>query len=182
MIPDIVESPMNGLLLIRPSVFQDSRGYFTETFNKQDFARLGIVNDFVQDNQSASGKGVLRGLHFQKPPFAQAKLVRVLSGEVLDVVADIRKGSPTYGETYSVILSAGNFLQLYIPEGFAHGFLTLTDDTVFAYKCSAFYNANSEEGIIWNDPDLNIEWGTRDPVLSEKDNKLQFFRDFISPF
>jgi dTDP-4-dehydrorhamnose 3,5-epimerase len=182
MVPDVFSTPISGLALIKPAVFTDSRGYFTETYNYKDFCGIGITDTFVQDNQSLSQKGALRGLHFQKPPFAQAKLVRVISGSVLDVVVDIRPGSDTYGQNYSVILNADNYLQLYIPQGFAHGFLTLEDQTIFAYKCSDYYNKGSEEGLIWNDPDLNISWGTDNPFLSDKDKTLQGFRDFRSPF
>ena len=138
--------------------------------------------EFVQDNQSLSQKGVLRGLHFQAPPYAQAKLVRVISGAVLDVVVDIRKNSPTYGKHFDIELNAENKIMFFIPAGFAHGFATLADQTLFAYKCSNYYNKNSEGTILWNDPDLNINWNIENPLLSEKDLTGKSLRDFVSPF
>jgi len=182
MLPEYFQTPIEGLKLIKPAVFSDQRGYFTESYNQSDFSDLGITDKFVQDNRSLSAKGAVRGLHFQKPPFGQAKLVLVISGSVLDVVVDIRKNSDTYGKHYSVVLSGENFLQLYIPEGFAHGFLTLEDNTIFVYKCSNYYNKQSEDGLLWNDPTLAIPWGVSEPLLSEKDNKLSGFDKFISPF
>src|ERR1039458_7687564 len=149
---EIFETPLKGLILLKPSVFSDPRGYFTETYNEAAFAQLGIGGSFVQDYQSLSSKGALRGLHFQKPPHAQAKLVRVISGSVLDVVVDIRNQSDTYGKHYTVKIDSDNFLQLYIPEGFAHGFLTLEDNTIFAYKCADYYDKANEDGLMWNDP------------------------------
>jgi len=142
----------------------------------------GINTRFVQDNQSLSAKGILRGMHFQAPPYAQAKLVRVVSGAVLDVVVDIRKGSPWYGHFVAVELNDENMHQLYIPEGFAHGFLTLAENTLFQYKCSDYYNKESEGGIAWNDPEVGIDWGITDPVLSEKDKDNVQLKDFESPF
>ena len=182
MLPEYFDTPIAGLKLIKPAVFSDQRGYFTESYNQSDFSALGINDKFVQDNRSMSAKGAIRGMHFQKPPFAQAKLVLVISGSVLDVIIDIRKNSETYGKHYAVEISAENFLQLYIPEGFAHGFLTLADNTVFVYKCSNYYNKQSEDGLLWNDPTLAIPWGISEPLLSEKDNKLTSFDKFISPF
>ena len=182
MLPECFQTPIEGLKLIKPAVFSDQRGYFTESYNQSDFSDLGITDKFVQDNRSLSAKGALRGMHFQKPPFAQAKLVLVISGSVLDVVVDIRKNSKTYGQHYSVVLSAENFLQLYIPEGFAHGFLTLEDNTIFLYKCSNYYSKQSEDGLLWNDPALAIPWGIAEPLLSDKDNKLTGFDKFTSPF
>jgi len=179
---NLLPTPIEGLLLYKPTVFTDKRGYFTETYNFNDFSALGVSDYFVQDNQSMSHKGALRGLHFQGPPYAQAKHVRVISGAVLDVVVDIRKDSPTYGRHYTIELTAQNFLQLYIPEGFAHGFLTLEDNTLFAYKCSRYYNKESEGGLMWNDPAFDIEWGITSPQLSEKDYYYESFKDFISPF
>jgi dTDP-4-dehydrorhamnose 3,5-epimerase len=178
----ITETPIAGLLLLKPPVFTDARGYFTETYNQAAFEGFGIHGNFVQDNQSASQKGALRGLHFQKPPHAQAKLVRVITGAVLDVVVDIRKASETYGVAYTIELSGENFLQLYVPEGFAHGFLTLEDNTIFAYKCSQGYNKDSEAGLMWNDPALAIQWGTNEPFLSDKDKHFGGFNEFESPF
>ena len=182
MLPECFQTPIEGLKLIKPAVFSDQRGYFTESYNESDFSSLGITKKFVQDNRYMSAKGALRGMHFQKPPYAQSKLVLVINGSVLDVVVDIRKNSETYGKHYSVIISAENFLQLYIPEGFAHGFLTLEDNTIFVYKCSNYYNKQSEDGLLWNDPAIAIPWGVSDPILSEKDNKLTRFDKFISPF
>jgi dTDP-4-dehydrorhamnose 3,5-epimerase len=173
---------IKGLALIHPTVFEDSRGYFFESYNKDSFVKSGITEEFVQSNQSLSESGVLRGLHFQIPPHAQSKLVRVIQGAVLDVVVDIREGSPSYGQHYSVILNAQNKLQLYIPEGFAHGFLTLEDQTIFSYKCGAFYNKSAEQGIRWNDSDLAIDWGIENPILSDKDKQNQFFKEFVTPF
>lgn len=178
----IIETPFNGLYIIEPKVFRDERGYFYESYNQKMFEEAGITDIFVQDNQSLSQKNVVRGLHFQHPPFAQAKLVRVIKGAVLDVVVDIRKNSPTYGKSFCLELNEDNFLMLYIPVGFAHGFATLADNTIFAYKCSHFYNKASEDTILWNDEDLNIQWNISNPILSEKDKLGKKFRDFISPF
>lgn len=178
----IIETPLTGLYIIEPKVFKDERGYFYESYNQQTFSDAGIKDVFVQDNQSLSQKNVVRGLHFQHPPFAQAKLVRVIKGAVLDIVVDIRKNSPTYGQNFSIELTEDNFLMLYIPAGFAHGFATLTDNTIFAYKCSAFYNKASEDTILWNDPDLNIQWNVKNPIISEKDKYGKRFKDFVSPF
>ena len=168
--------------IIEPTVFGDHRGYFYESYRKDRFAENGIVFDFVQDNQSLSKKGILRGLHFQKPPFAQGKLVRVIAGSVLDVAVDIRKDSKTYGQHVSVKLSAENHRMLWVPPGFAHGFLTLEDHTIFSYKCTAYYNKESEDAVRWNSPALHIDWGVDHPILSEKDEAAQLFSDFISPF
>jgi dTDP-4-dehydrorhamnose 3,5-epimerase len=178
----IIETPLKGLYVIEPKVFKDERGYFYESYNQKMFQNAGITDIFVQDNQSFSQKNVVRGLHFQSPPYAQAKLVRVIKGAVLDVVVDIRKNSPTYGKHYAVELTEENFLMLYIPVGFAHGFATLEDNTIFAYKCSNFYNKESEDTILWNDPDLKINWNVQNPILSEKDKNGKLFRDFISLF
>lgn len=178
----IIETPLPGLLIIEPTVFKDTRGYFYESYNQQLFKKAGITDVFVQDNQSLSQKNVVRGLHFQHPPYAQAKLVRAIKGAVLDVVVDIRKQSPTYGHTFSIELTEDNFLMLYIPVGFAHGFSTLSDNTIFAYKCSNFYNKESEDTIYWKDPSLNINWKVENPILSEKDKAGKPFTNFISPF
>ncbi|HPQ08875.1 MAG TPA: dTDP-4-dehydrorhamnose 3,5-epimerase [Bacteroidia bacterium] len=178
----IIETPLKGLYVIEPKVFKDERGYFYESYNQKMFQNAGITDIFVQDNQSLSQKNVVRGLHFQSPPYAQAKLVRVIKGAVLDVVVDIRKNSQTYGKHYAIELTEENFLMLYVPVGFAHGFATLEDNTIFAYKCSNFYNKESEDTILWNDPDLNINWNVQNPVLSEKDKNGKLFCDFISPF
>ncbi len=179
----IIEEPIEGLKLIEPNVFGDHRGYFFESYSKKVFGDLGISKDFVQDNESLSAhKDVLRGLHFQAPPHAQAKLIRVIRGAVLDVVVDIRKGSKSYGDHYAVELNEENKLLLYIPEGFAHGFRTLRPNSLFSYKCSAFYNPASECTIAWNDADLSIEWDVNEPILSEKDQKGEQFSSFKSPF
>lgn len=167
------KTSIEGLYVIEPRVFEDNRGYFMETYNYQDFKDAGLEMNFVQDNQSKSSKGVLRGLHFQKK-HPQGKLVRVISGEVFDVAVDIRKGSKTYGKWYGVILSAKNKKQFYIPEGFAHGFLVLSEEAEFTYKCTDFYHPEDEDGIRWNDPDIGIEWPINDCnniLLSEKDKK-----------
>jgi dTDP-4-dehydrorhamnose 3,5-epimerase len=178
----IQKTNIEGLVIIQPDIYGDERGYFFESFQKEKFRQLGIEADFVQDNESMSTRGVLRGLHFQAPPFAQGKLVRVIRGSVMDVAVDLRKESMTYGKWESVILSEVNKLMMFIPAGFAHGFVTREDNTIFQYKCTHYYNKESEGGIIWNDPDLNIDWGIENPVVSEKDLKGLRFRDLRSPF
>ncbi len=179
---EIKETNIKDLLIIQPRVFPDERGYFFESFNQAKLKEQGFDHRFVQDNISKSTKNVLRGLHFQAPPHAQGKLVQVIKGSVLDVAVDIRPGSPTYGEYYSILLSEENKTQLFIPAGFAHGFLTLEDDTIFSYKCTDFYNKESEQSILWNDSDINIKWGVENPTVSEKDRKAIKFQDFKSPF
>ena len=174
--------PIAGVKLIKPQVFGDARGWFFESYNEERYRAAGIEVKFVQDNQSCSQKGVVRGLHFQKPPFAQAKLVRILRGAALDFAVDIRKGSPTFGQYYSVLLTADNFCQFYIPAGFAHGFSALEDNTIFFYKCSNFYNKASEGSIRFDDPDLNIDWQVEHPLTSEKDTEGPYLKDFDSPF
>ena len=181
-IMEIIKTSIEGLLIIKPDVFKDDRGYFFETYNKERFAKAGLTMDFVQDNESKSSKGVLRGLHFQKPPYAQGKLVRVTKGAVMDIAVDLRKDSPTYGKWESVVLTEENKLQFWIPEGFAHGFVTLEDDTIFAYKCTNVYNKESEGSLLWNDPDINIEWNIENPILSEKDKVSPLFKNFETPF
>lgn len=162
---------INGVYIIEPTIFGDERGYFMETFHQSDFESAGIRTQFIQDNQSKSKKGVLRGLHFQKK-YPQSKLVRVLDGEVFDVAVDLRKGSPTYAKYVGVILSSQNKKMLFIPKGFAHGFLVLSENATFAYKCDDNYHPEDEGGILWNDPDIGIEWpNAEDVVLSEKDKK-----------
>lgn len=178
----IEETFISGIKVIYPRVFEDARGYFYESYNKQSFIDAGIIEEFVQSNQSLSQKGVLRGLHFQLPPNAQSKLVRVIRGAVLDVAVDIRAGSPTYGKHYAIELNENNKTMLYIPVGFAHGFLTLKDDTLFSYKCGNFYNKSSEAGIIWNDPQIGIDWNFDKPILSEKDIQNTLLSEFDSPF
>lgn len=179
---EIIKTKIPDLLIVKPIVFEDNRGYFFESYNKEKFLKEGIDQNFVQDNESKSMKGVLRGLHFQAPPFAQGKLVRVMKGAVLDVAVDIRKNAPTYGQWASIVLTESNKMMYWVPPGFAHGFVTLEDNTVFFYKCTNVYNKNSEGSIRWNDPDLNIDWGISDPILSEKDTLSPMFRDFVSPF
>src|SRR5210317_1537176 len=178
----IIETPLAGLLLIEPRVFGDERGYFFESYNRDVFAAQGITEEFIQDNESLSDRGVVRGLHFQAPPKAQGKLVRVQRGSVLDVAVDIRVGSPTYGKHHSVILSGENKKMLWIPPGFAHGFATLEDHTVFLYKCTDTYSPEHEGSIQWNDEDLGIDWGIQQPQLSAKDATSLAFGTFNSPF
>ncbi len=174
----VIKTKIEGLLIIEPQVFGDERGFFVETYNKKRYQEVGIEPEFVQDNLSKSAKGVLRGLHFQKPPFAQGKLVQVIKGKVLDVAVDIRHGSPTFGEWVSVELSEENKKQFWLPTGFAHGFVALEDETIFNYKCTNFYAPESEGAIAWNDKDLDIDWqlekyGIAEPIVSEKDEKKQ---------
>lgn len=178
----IIQTNIPGVLLIEPQVFADDRGYFFESYNRKKFVEHGIPEIFIQDNESKSQKGVLRGLHFQKPPYAQGKLVRVIKGAVIDVAVDIRRGSDTYGQWTSVELSEENKKMLWVPPGMAHGFVTLEDETIFSYKCTELYNKSSEGSIRWDDPDLNINWGVENPVLSEKDKQAPLFRDYVSPF
>lgn len=179
---EFIKNNFKDLVVIKPTIFKDQRGYFFESYNRITFLNGGIEATFVQDNQSLSQKGVLRGLHFQAPPFEQGKLVRVLHGSVLDVVVDIRKESATYGQHFSIKLDANEKTMLYIPPGFAHGFLTLEDNTVFSYKCTNVYNKASEGAILWNDSDLNINWGINNPIISEKDQQALPLKSFISPF
>ncbi|TDB68144.1 dTDP-4-dehydrorhamnose 3,5-epimerase [Arundinibacter roseus] len=175
----IRETSIKGLVEIFPRVFEDERGAFFESFNKDAFEKAGLPVHFVQDNQSFSTKGVLRGLHFQNAPFAQGKLVRVIVGRVLDVAVDIRPDSPTFG-TYEIFeLDAVRNNMAYIPEGFAHGFAAL-EDSVFSYKCTNVYNKAAESGIIWNDPELAIDWGIENPIVSEKDWQLESFKALFS--
>lgn len=180
---NIIETSLPGVLIIEPKVFGDSRGYFFESWNQAVFEAAGITNKWVQDNESKSCFGVLRGLHYQAAPYTQAKIVRVIAGAVLDVAVDIRKGSPTYGKHVAVELSAENKRQLYIPRGFAHGFAVLSEEAVFSYKCDNVYMPPSERGILFNDPDLAIDW--RIPfeklLLSDKDQKHPAFAD-ITPW
>lgn len=182
-----IETGLPGLLLLEPKIFRDERGFFLESYNRKGFADLGITAEFVQDNHACSTQaGVLRGLHFQTPPMAQAKLVWVTRGGVLDVAVDLRVGSPTFGRHYTVELSAENFLRLFIPKGFAHAYATLTPDCEFQYKVDAPYSPQHDAGIRWDDPDLNIPWPSfatgAGPVLSGKDKVLPFFKEFRSPF
>ena len=176
------KTTIEGLFIIKPRIFSDERGYFYESYNKAIFEKNDLDLDFIQDNQSLSHKGVLRGLHFQAPPFAQGKLVRVIQGSVLDVAVDIRPHSTTYGKYESVLLSGENKTQFWIPPGFAHGFVTLEDNTVFCYKCTGQYSKESEGALLWNDPQININWGIDNPLVSSKDQEAQLFKNFISPF
>jgi dTDP-4-dehydrorhamnose 3,5-epimerase len=173
---------MDGPLVIEPQIFKDPRGYFFESYNQQKFTEAGINATFIQDNQSLSQKGAIRGLHFQAPPFAQGKLVRVAVGAVNDIVVDIRKKSPTYGQFYSITLTGENNLMLWIPPGFAHGFETLEDNTLFLYKCTNLYNKASEGGLFYKDETIGINWQSNNPIVSDKDLVLPLLKDFISPF
>lgn len=175
---------IKGLVIVEPAVFEDSRGYFFEAYNQALFEKNGITTQFVQDNQSKSSYGVIRGLHYQLNPSAQAKLVRVLEGRILDVAVDIRKDSPTYGQHFDIELSAENKKQLYIPEGFAHGFSVLSETAIVMYKCNAFYNKASEGGIRFDDPSLGINWQVEagDAIVSEKDLVLPTFNEALNNF
>ena len=179
------ETGIEGLVVISPNVFGDSRGYFMETYNQNDFKEIGIETVFVQDNQSCSKKGVIRGLHFQKE-FPQSKLVRVVNGSVFDVAVDLRKDSPTFGKYYGVVLSAENKKQFFIPRGFAHGFVVLSDVAEFVYKCDDFYHPNDEGGLIWNDPEIGINWpleeagGIDNLIFSDKDQKWPTLSEIVS--
>lgn len=177
-----LETSLPGVFEVRPTIYRDARGFFTETYHQLKFAELGIADLFVQDNHSCSRKGTLRGLHYQLH-HPQAKLCRVLEGEVLDVAVDIRLGSPNFGKWTSVVLSAEKQNQIYIPTGFAHGFLALTETAQFLYKCSRFYDPADDHGIVWNDPDLKISWGVTEPIISEKDARdptlAQVPREFL---
>lgn len=183
---NIIETPIKDLLVFEPKVWKDSRGYFYESFSQQVFEQAGIQATFVQDNQSFSQKGTLRGLHAQANPYAQGKLVRVIQGSVVDVAVDIRKNSATYGQHFAIELGGENHKQLWVPPGFLHGFLTLENDTIFTYKVTNYYDKASEIGVMWNDPNLNIHWAayldTNEILLSDKDLVLSSFADFKSPF
>ena len=182
---NVVDTEIPGVKVIEPRIFGDARGYFFESFNARDFAvQTGIEVAFVQDNESKSCYGVVRGLHFQRPPYAQSKLVRVVSGRVLDVAVDIRRGSPTYGRYVAVELSGDNHLQFFLPKGMAHGFAVLSEEAVFQYKCDEYYHPESEGAIAWNDPVLAINWQVPPDrvVLSVKDSRHPLFNDFITPF
>jgi dTDP-4-dehydrorhamnose 3,5-epimerase len=179
-----IKTEISDVYILEPSVFGDNRGYFLESFNLDKFEEYVYPIKFVQDNESKSSKGVLRGLHFQKPPFQQAKLVRCIEGKVLDVAVDIRKKSKTYGKHISVLLSGENKRQLFVPRGFAHGFLVLSDSATFAYKVDNTYAPDHDAGIRWNDKEFNIQWGMEDSevIVSEKDAELPFFSKLESPF
>ena len=176
---EILPTPLEGVFALKSKIFNDERGFFLEAYKESIFKESNICVSWVQDNVSVSQKGVVRGLHFQKHPFAQIKLVRVLSGRAFDVAVDLRKNSKTFGKCYSLELSGDNGLALYVPEGFAHGFQALEDKTVLSYKCSQLYNPSAESGIIWNDPDLNIDWPLRNnAICSSKDQKLLSMKEF----
>lgn len=179
---EVKKYPIEGVVEITPRIFADSRGAFLETFSAKNFAEAGITETFVQDNQSMSKKGVIRGLHLQKPPYAQAKLVSVVTGKALDVAVDLRKDSPTYGQHITCLLDAEKRNLFFIPVGFAHGFVALEEGTIFTYKCSNYYHKESEGGLLWNDPALGIDWGVENPIISEKDEVLPLLQDFASPF
>ena len=178
----ITKTALDGVVIIEPQVFEDARGYFFESWNKAKMEEAGLNYDFIQDNQSKSCYGTIRGIHFQKGEFSQAKLVRVLQGTVLDVAVDLRKDSKTFGQHVAVELSAENNRQLMIPRGFGHGFVTLTDHVEFLYKADNYYAPEADGGIRWNDPELGIDWGVTDPVLSEKDTKSPFLKDAVTGF
>ena len=180
----IIKTEIEGVFIIKPQLFKDGRGYFFESFSQREFEEKVSKTTFVQDNESKSSYGVVRGLHFQRPPFAQSKLVRVIKGAVLDVAVDLRKNSPTYGKHITVELTEENHLQLFIPQGFAHGFSVLSNEAIFQYKCDNFYNKESEDSILWNDKNLNIDWKIpeKEIILSEKDKTSQTFDFFSSPF
>jgi len=171
------KTKLEGAMIVKPRVFPDSRGFAMESFKKSDYVRAGLPGDFVQDNHSRSTKGVLRGLHYQRGQAAQGKLVRCSAGAILDVGVDMRKGSPTFGQWIAVELSAANARQLYLPPGFAHGFLGLTDTVEVQYKCTAEYSPKDEAGVRWDDPQLAISWGIKDPILSDKDKVWPLFKD-----
>ena len=181
---NLIKTTLDGLVVLKPTIFKDNRGYFMESYNKKNINKLlGNVN-FVQDNESESSRGVLRGLHFQKPPHSQAKLVRCLKGSVLDVVLDLRKDSKTYGIFETILLTEENKKQLFIPKGFAHAFVVLSETAIFSYKVDNYYNPDSESGVLWNDLDLNIDWkiNKKEIIVSEKDKSLLAFNNIINPF
>ncbi|OQY07177.1 MAG: dTDP-4-dehydrorhamnose 3,5-epimerase [Planctomycetales bacterium 4572_13] len=173
---DVIQTGIDGVLIFEPKVFGDRRGFFMETWNRNRYRQAGLDVEFVQDNVSSSSQGVLRGLHYQNPQ-PQGKLVQVLKGEVLDVAVDIRVGSPSFGKVATCLLSDENHRQFYIPGGFAHGFCVLSETALFLYKCTALYNAKTEGGLLWSDPDLGIDWQVTDPILSKKDSSLPYLKD-----
>jgi dTDP-4-dehydrorhamnose 3,5-epimerase len=179
---EIEEKEIKGLIEIFPKVFGDQRGFFLETFNTSRYNDILRNIQFVQDNFSSSNKGVLRGLHFQNPPYSQGKLVQVITGSALDVAVDLRRNSETYGQHVKVLLSSEKRNQFWIPEGFAHGFLSLEDNTIFSYKCTNYYNPQSEVTILWNDRNLKIDWQIDNPIISPKDKEGVLFKDFDTPF
>lgn len=179
----IIPAELPGVFVIEPDVHQDNRGFFLESYSRDPFVKNGITVEFVQDNHSLSvQKGVVRGLHFQLPPHAQSKLLRVTRGAIYDAVVDLRRSSPAYGKWQGFELSADNFRMLYVPAGFAHGFCTITENTEVQYKVDRLYAPSADAGIRWNDPDIGVKWPASEPILSTKDSKLPFLRDFDSPF
>lgn len=181
---EIIRTKLDGVVIIEPKIFRDSRGYFFESFSQREFEEKVCKINFVQDNESMSSYGVMRGLHFQRPPFTQAKLVRCVKGSVLDVAVDIRKDSPTYGQHVAVELTEDNHYQMFIPHGFAHGFSVLSETAVFQYKCDQFYHPESDAGISILDKSLGIDWRipTDKSILSDKDTRHPLFKDFVTPF
>ena len=181
---NVIKTAIDGVVILEPRIFKDARGYFFESFSEREFQEKVCKTTFVQDNESFSSYGVVRGLHFQKPPYTQAKLVRVIKGAVLDVAVDVRKNSPTYGQHVAVELTGENHRQLFIPRGFAHGFSVLSEEVLFQYKCDHYYAPQSEGGILWNDPDLGIDWRipAESIILSEKDTKHPLLKDYLSDF
>lgn len=179
----VSETELDGVLIVEPNVFGDNRGWFMETYSRRDFEDAGITAEFVQDNRSfSSKKGIIRGLHFQRNPMCQAKLLTCLKGEILDVAVDLRKDSPTYKKWISVKLTAENKKQIFIPKGFAHGFLTLTDDVEIMYKCDELYSPECDGGIRFDDPEIGVEWGVENPILSEKDKNAPYLKDIKLDF
>lgn len=180
---DFIETPLAGAYVIEPRIFRDQRGFFAETYNRRVFEAQGMNYDFVQDNHSFSReRGVIRGLHFQRPPFTQAKLVRVVLGRVYDIIVDLRRNSVTHGQWFGLELSQSDMRMLLVPRGFAHGFCTLTEETVVLYRVDAFYAPQADSGIRWDDPDLAIPWPVEKPVLSDKDQRLPFLREIGDGF
>ena len=179
----VEERELEGIIIFETEIFRDDRGYFMEFYNEKRFNHNVLENfSFKQDNISCSKKNVLRGLHFQAPPYEQGKLIQVLNGRVLDVIVDLRIGSKTFGKHMKIELSSDNRKQLWIPPGFAHGFLTLENDTLFSYKCTNHYSKNHEMDLLWNDENLNIDWGIENPIISEKDKRATKFKELNSPF
>lgn len=181
---NVIQTEIPGVVIIEPKIFGDDRGYFYESYSQRDFEEKVAKVTFIQDNQSFSHYGVLRGLHFQNPPYTQSKLVRVIQGKVVDVAVDIRKGSPTYGKYVAVELTGENHRQFFIPKGFAHGFVVLSETALFQYKCDEFYHPESEGAVMWDDPDINIDWRipAGDIALSAKDARHKYLKEFVSPF
>ncbi len=179
---EIIKTGICDVVIIKPQIFGDDRGYFFESWNRKTLEKLGFSHDFVQDNQSKSSKDVLRGLHFQKPPYVQGKLVRVIHGSIIDIAIDLRKESPTYLKYEAATLSSENKHMLYVPEGFAHGFLTLEDNTIVNYKCTEIYHKESEVTFRWNDPTIGVKWNIENPILAGRDSKAPFFNEIDNPF